>query len=121
MPQEAPDKYQLAGLDDRERGFSRPIDFEIEGEAYRAVLRYESRRLSGAATPTQDAALLDLIQMLHHAGYRQLKTQRSFHNGVYLGSQELWVEHPDPPQPEQELPGFLTKLLQRFRALAATK
>ena len=121
MPQEALDKQQLAGLDDRERGFSRPIDFEREGDAYRAVLRYESLRLAGAATPTQDTALLDLIQTLHNRGYRQLKTQISFRNGVYLGSQELWVEYPDPPQPEQKSPGFVAKLIQWFRPRTASE
>jgi len=121
MPREALDRHQLAGLDDRERGFSRPIEFGRAGEAYLAILRYESHRLSSSTAPTQDAALLALIQTLHNAGYRQLKTQMSFRNGVYLGSQELWVEYPDPPQPEQKLPGFLAKLLQWIRPRSATE
>ena len=69
------------------------------GEAqagYRAILRYESLHLITDAHPSQDGVLLTLIQTLHGHGYRQLRTQKSYRNGVYLGSQELWVEYPDP-------------------------
>ena len=39
---ESLDKHQLAGLDARERGFSRPVVFERVEESYRAILRYET-------------------------------------------------------------------------------
>lgn len=93
------DKHQLAGLDHRERGFSRPVEFEEAGECFCAVLRYETVRISTEPHPAQDAALLALIQALHTQEYRQLRTQVSFRNGIYLGSQELWVEYPDPTPP----------------------
>ncbi|OQW38366.1 MAG: hypothetical protein A4C66_11820 [Nitrospira sp. HN-bin3] len=109
------DKHQLAGLDDRERGFSRPVEFEQAGEGYRAVLRYEAVRVTTDTLPTQDQALTVLIQSLHAQGYRQLKTQLSFRNGLYLGSQELWVEYPDPPQAEPQPSGFLQKIKDWFR------
>ncbi len=118
MGQEGLDKYQLAGLDDRERGFSRPVGFEQVGEGYRAVLRYETVRLSTEIHPTQDDALTGLIQTLQAQGYRQLKTQRSFRNGVYLGSQELWVEYPDPPQADPEPSGFFGRLKHWFTSRA---
>lgn len=104
------DKHQLAGLDDRERGFSRPVEFERAGQGYRAVLRYETVRVTTEIHQTSDEALTVLIQILHAQGYRQLKTQMSFRNGVYLGSQELWVEYPDPPQTEPEQRGFFDKI-----------
>jgi len=110
MDGERLDKHQLAGLDDRERGFSRPVEFERVGEAYRAVLRYENLRVTSEGQPTQDDALISLIQTLHAQGYRQLKTQRSFRDGMYLGSQELWVEYPDPPEPEPEPSSFFDKI-----------
>lgn len=109
------DKHQLAGLDDRERGFSRPVGFEREGERYQAVLRYETVRVTTDPHPTQDHALLALIQILHGQGYRQLRTQRSFRNGVYLGSRELWVEYPDP-QPEPTPQGILAVVAGWFRS-----
>jgi hypothetical protein len=91
------DKYQLAGLDDRERGFSRPVEFERSSQEYRAILRYESTRVISEPSSTQESALLHLIHTLQAEGYRQLKTQMSFRNGTYLGSQEPWVDYPDPP------------------------
>jgi hypothetical protein len=113
------DKHQLAGLDDRERGFSRPVEFERAGESYRAILRYETVRVTTDPHPTQDLALLTLIQTLQSQGYRQLKTQISFRNGVYLGSQELWVEYPDPSQPELESSGLMTTVMRWVRARMA--
>lgn len=109
------DKHQLAGLDDLERGFSRPVEFERDGEGYRAILRYETLRAMTETYPTQHEALTILIQTLQSQGYRQLKTQMSFRDGAYLGSQELWVEYPDPPEAEPEQPGLLGRLLSWFR------
>ena len=109
------DKHQLAGLDNKERGFSRPVEFERVGEGYRAILRYETVRVTTERHPSQDYALAILIQTLHAQGYRQLKTQRSFRDGIYLGSQELWVEYPDPPEPEPEPSGFFDKMKNWFK------
>lgn len=108
------DKHQLAGLDSRERGFSRTVEFEQAGEGYRGVLRYENVRVTTEIYPTQDDALTILIQTLHAQGYRQLKTQLKFRNGVYLGSRELWVEYPDPPQTDPEPPGIFDKIKHWF-------
>jgi hypothetical protein len=121
MTQKGLDKHQLAGLDDRERGFSRPIELERAGESYRAILRYESVRVRTDRYQTQDGALHALIQTLQTQGYRQLKTQMNFRNGVYLGSQERWVEYPDPPLVESEATGFMAKLLDWFRLRATTE
>jgi hypothetical protein len=114
------DKHQLAGVDSRERGFSRPVEFERAGDQYRAVLRYEAVRVTTDPHPTQDHALLMLIQVLHGQGYRQLRTQKSFRNGVYLGSQELWIEYPDP-QPEPKPEGILAAIAGWFRSRGAHK
>ncbi|WP_413936026.1 hypothetical protein [Nitrospira sp. BLG_1] len=115
MAQAGFDKHQLAGLDDRERGFSRPVEFEQAGEGYRAVLRYEAVRIATEVHPSQDHALTVLIQTLQAQGYRQLKTQLSFRNGVYLGSQELWVEYPDPLQADSAQSSFFEKIKSWFR------
>ena len=108
------DKHQLAGFDARDRGFSRPVEFKREGDQYRAILRYETVRVTTDPHPTQDRALSILIQTLQGQGYRQLRTQKSFHNGVYLGSQELWMEYSDPPEPELEPRGLLGRVLSWF-------
>ncbi len=108
------DKHQLAGLDYRERGFSRPVEFEQAEECFCAILRYETVRISTEPQPAQDAALLALIHVLHAQGYRQLRTQVSFRNGLYLGSQEMWVEYPDPAPPVKP-EGLLSKIAGWFR------
>lgn len=114
MAQAGFDKHQLAGLDNRERGFSRPVEFEQAGEGYRAVLRYEAVRVATEVLPSQDDALTVLIQTLQAQGYRQLKTQLSFRNGVYLGSQELWVEYPDPLQADPAQSSFFETIKNWF-------
>jgi hypothetical protein len=91
------DAYQLAGLDSRERGFSRPVEVTQENQRYRASLRYEATRVETEAVENHEAALQLLVTTLHGQGYRQLKTQVSFHGGIYVGSRESWVEYPDPP------------------------
>jgi hypothetical protein len=110
------DRYQLAGLDHRQRGFSRPVEFKQQEMQYRASLRYESQKLMTRPAPTQEAALLVLIHDLHEQGYRQLKTQLSFRQGAYLGSQEIWIEYPDPA-PDPGL-GLLAKIRHWFRRSA---
>jgi hypothetical protein len=115
------DRYQLAGLDDRQRGFSRSVEFEqddTQHAPYRAILRYESIRLVTEPSFSQDAALRLLVQSLHDRGYRQLKTQMSFRKGAYLGSQEAWVEYPDPA-PRIAAP--FEKILGWFRRRAANE
>jgi hypothetical protein len=98
------DIYQLAGVDPRERGFSRPVDVVAQDRQYRATLRYESARIVTEAAASQDAALQCLITTLHGEGYRQLKTQHSFRAGTYLGARESWTEYPDPaPSPRSLL------------------
>ncbi|NOT21474.1 MAG: hypothetical protein HOP22_01940 [Nitrospiraceae bacterium] len=113
------DRYQLAGLDAKERGFSRPLVFERVGEDYRAVLRYETVLIKTEASQTQDESLRILVQTLQAQGYRQLRTQMSFRNNRYLGSQELWIEYPDPEiEPERtELghQGVVAKFLNWIR------
>ncbi|MCP9451950.1 MAG: hypothetical protein NNA23_04630 [Nitrospira sp.] len=109
------DKHQLAGFDPRERGFNRIVEFEAVAGGYRAVLRYETVRIMTEPCGTQDDALLALVTLLHQQGYRQLRSQKSFHKGEYLGSRELWVEYPDP-LPVAEQRGVLARLLGRFGA-----
>lgn len=107
------DTYQLAGLDPRERGFSRPVELTEENRQYRALLRYEAARVVTAPTDSRESALQLLIATLHGEGYRQLKTQLSFRNGTYLGSGESWIEHPDPPA-LAERHGGLIALIRRW-------
>ena len=97
MPAAPQDAYQLAGLDVRERGFSRPVEVTLENHRYRAALRYEATRIVTEPADNHEAALELMITTLHGQGYRQLKTQVSFRSGTYVGSRESWVEYPDPP------------------------
>jgi hypothetical protein len=115
MAEAGPDRHQLAGLDNRERGFSRPVELERAEEGYRAVLRYESLVVATDHRSTQDEALHLLVRLLHEQGYRELRTQRSFCGGLYLGSQEQWFEYPDPPPVGQKSSGWIAKLAELFR------
>ncbi len=89
------ERQQLAGIDPHARGFNRPVEFERHEGEIRAVLRYETTRVT-VAEATHAAALSALIRCLHEQGYRQLRTQLSFREGEYLGNREPWIEYPDP-------------------------
>ena len=88
----------MAGFDALERGFSRPVVFEQTDGRYQAILRYETTRVVTTAQDTTGAALEELIRTLQGQGYSQLRSQLSVREGTYLGSQEPWIEYPDPAQ-----------------------
>lgn len=111
------EKHQVAGLDERERGFNRLIEIgQVEG-GYQASLRYERTLVMTGLYETQAAALDELIVSLHERGYTQLRSRLSFRGSDYFGSQELWIEYPDPVQAGQArgLRGWLGRLRQALR------
>ena len=108
------EKHQLAGFDARERGFSRPVVYEQADGGYHAILRYETTRVVTPAQATPGAALEELIQMLQGQGYSQLRSQLSVRQGTYLGSQEPWIEYPDPVRETEQEGGWLKRLFRSF-------
>ncbi len=115
MSDQAQEKHQLAGFDTRERGFSRPIVFELADGGYHAVLRYETTCVMTTAQATPGAALEELIRTLQGQGYSQLRSQLSVREGTYLGSQEPWIEYPDPARQPEIPDGLISKLSAWFR------
>jgi hypothetical protein len=109
------EKHQLAGFDARERGFSRPVMFEQAGGGYQAILQYEATRVVTMMHNTPRAALAELILMLQRQGYSQLRTQLSVRENTYLGSQEPWVEYPDPERHPELRDGLIGKLFGWLR------
>ena len=108
------EKHQLAGLDTRERGFSRPVVFEQADGGYQAILRYETMCVVTTVYDTPGAALEELIRTLQGQGYSQLRSQLSVREGAYLGSQEPWIEYPDPTRSMEQEGGWLKRLVRSF-------
>jgi hypothetical protein len=109
------EKHQLAGVDGRERGFSRPVVFEQADGGYQAILRYETTRVATTPHDTPGAALEELIRMLQGQGYSQLRSQLSVREGTYLGSREPWIEYPDPARQPETSDGLISKFFTWFR------
>lgn len=110
------EKHQLAGLDERSRGFNRLVEVEQREGAFHASLRYEATLVVGEGGDTGAAALRALIGQLQSRGYTQLRSRLSFNGETYLGSQEPWIEHPDPertPPPSSGLVGWVRRWLSR--------
>jgi hypothetical protein len=114
MSDQGQEKHQLAGSDPLERGFSRPVVFEQAGGGYQAILRYETTRVVTTAQATPGAALKELIRTLQGEGYSQLRSQLSVREGAYLGSQEPWVEYPDPARDTEQQGGWMKRLFRSF-------
>lgn len=112
------DKHQLAGFDERERGFCRPVEFERAEGGIRAILRYETQRVVTEARDTQATALEELIRTLQRQGYSQLRSQLSVRNGAYLGSQEPWIEYPDSERRSGWSDGLLDTIWKWLRRIA---
>lgn len=110
-------KYQLSGVDERDRGFSRQITLELDKGQYIASLRYEKTFFETRVHTDELLAVKDLIGNLHKLGYTQLQTQRSFSGNTYLGTQEICVEYPDPkPKKTTERSiGIISRILRRLR------
>jgi len=115
MSDQVQEKHQLAGLDERERGFSRPVVYQQADGGYQAILRYETTRVLTTAQATPGAALEELVRMLHGQGYSQLRSQLSVREGNYLGSQEPWIEYPDPVRQPETPDGLIGKFFALFR------
>ena len=114
MSDQIQEKHQLAGLDTRERGFSRPVVIEQADGGYQAMLRYETTRVMTTAYDTPGAALEELIRTLQGQGYSQLRSQLSVREGTYLGSQEPWIEYPDPARGTEQQGGWMKRLFHCF-------
>ncbi|MGH7182153.1 MAG: hypothetical protein ACREJN_09270 [Nitrospiraceae bacterium] len=115
MSDQTQEKHQLAGVDARERGFSRPVVFERADGGYQAILRYETTHVLTVARDTPVAALKELIRTLQGQGYSQLRSQLSNKGGAYLGSQEPWIEYPDLERPSETPDGLISKLFGWMR------
>lgn len=115
MSDQVTEKHLLAGLDERQRGFSRQVEIEPEQGRYHAAFRYETTLVGSAPCGSQDQALKDLVQALQDRGYRQLRSRLTFRAGAYLGSLEPWVEYEDPVAPVPE--GLLTRLQRVWQSL----
>jgi hypothetical protein len=96
MQKEIVEKYQIAGLDERLRGFSRLLEMEALGERRRAVFRYEQILVETPACETSREALDDIVRLLRERGYSQLRVRLDFRGDTYLGTQEPWLDYPDP-------------------------
>lgn len=107
--------YQLAGMDDRQRGFNRVVQLECQNSSYRAAFYYEKTWVRGEPADTTTAALTVLVHALRSKGYSQMRGRLSFRGENYLGSQESWVEYPDP-EPTSRCDTQLRGLLRRFVA-----
>ena len=106
--------YHVAGLDDRDRGFSRQAQVMCCENGYQARLQYELLLVEVAPVSMEETALQRLIQVLQDRGYTQLRTQRIFQGEQYLGNQALWVEYPDrevPMKREKTWKGWLRHIL----------
>lgn len=99
MPGEPAEKHQLAGLDERGRGFNRVVEVRRVEQAHRAVLKYEARHITADISDSGHAALQTLVRQLHTNGFTQLRSQLSFRGDEYLGGREPWIEYPDPSGP----------------------
>ncbi len=118
MADQVIEKHQVAGVDERQRGFSRLVEVEQGGALFRARLRYEATLVATGDHPGPKEVLPDLVRRLQALGYTQLRSRLNFRGDTYLGSQEPWIEYPDP-EPQGPLGdglwGWIRRLFTRSR------
>ena len=113
MGNEIVEKYQVAGLDEKQRGFNRQIDVELTDGGYRAILRYEQTLVETAACETTGQSADELVRMLRERGSTQLRSRLNFKGAAYLGTQEPWIEYPDLTVPAESYEGTTQEQLAR--------
>ena len=113
MGNEIVEKYQVAGLDEKQRGFNRQIDVELTDGGYRAILRYEQTLVETAVCETTGQSADELVRMLRERGYTQLRSRLNFKGAAYLGTQEPWIEYPDLTVPAESYEGTTHEQLAR--------
>jgi len=113
MDEHSLEKHLLAGMDERERGFSRPVEITQRPGAARAVFRYETLLLESDGAGSA-AALAEMVRVLQERGYRQIRTRLTFLDGAYLGNRELWADYADPESPPEATGGWAW-LVRRIR------
>ena len=106
------EKYQIAGLDERLRGFSRLLDMEAAGDRRRALFRYEQTLVETPECETSREAIDEVVRLLRERGYSQLRVRLDFRGETYLGTQEPWLDYPDPEPAEPER-SYVTEQLAR--------
>ena len=111
MPDSEVNIYQLSGLDERDRGFTRQVECSCLENGYHVVLRYERIKVEEHSATNETSALQSLIKTLQTQGYTQLRSQLIFRGEAYLGSQELWVDYPDTESFEDQK----LSVIKRFR------
>ena len=119
------EQHQVAGLDERNRGFNRQIDVERVDGGFRAILRYEQTLVRTDPREVTAQAIDDLVRLLRERGYTQLRSRRNFQGAAYLGTQEPWIEYADPdgPPEDERMPqdqlarrtGWIARVLRLFR------
>ena len=108
--------YQLAGFDERDRGFTRQAIVARRGDHYQATLRYETLVVEGNPSETEPGSLQTLVLSLQVQGYTQIRAQLIFKGNLYLGSQEQWIEYSDPEQPRNLLQKFMSWIRSFFKS-----
>jgi len=109
------EKHEIAGVDTRKRGFTRMAEIQYRVDAFQAIFQYEQSIITGEPAPETTLTLTSLVQALQGKGYTQLRSRISFRGEEYLGTQELWVDYPDPAPEPSGLGPYLRRLLQKFR------
>ena len=104
--------FQLSGLDERERGFTRQVECTCHENEYHVCLRYERVKVEGHSQKDESSALQNLIDTLQEKGYTQLRSQLIFCGETYLGSQELWVNYPDTERSDEQKPTTFERIRQ---------
>ena len=102
--------YQLSGLDECERGFTRQVECIHQENDNHVVFRYERVKVEGRSPTNESSALQNLISALQAQGYTQLRSQLIFRGKTYLGSQEFWVDYKDPETPHTQKPTLIKRI-----------
>lgn len=87
--------YQLEGVDEEGRYFSRSVIFRDPEGVFSALFNYEGLKIETNHHPNPDGALKELVSKLKKRGFNKIRARLNYIEGKYLEERRPWIYFPD--------------------------
>ena len=87
--------YQLEGIDDGGRYFSRSLEITDSEGLFSALINYEGLKIATNYYHTKEEALKELVSDLRKRGFIKIRARLNYIRGRYLVEERPWIYFPD--------------------------
>lgn len=87
--------YQLEGVDEEGRYFSRSVILTELGGLLSVSFNYEGIKISANSHHTHDGALKELVSQIKKSGFINIRARLNYVGSRYLAEGKPWIYFPD--------------------------